>query len=128
MTTYTVHRRKDGAEVYRYTADAPVEWAGLELATHTHDAAPDAAPPAPPTRAPQEWTPADFLLRFTSAERILARKLRDSDPVLDDFFSLLELSDLVHSDNKNTRRGVGYLVMLGVLTAERMAAILGDTA
>ena len=126
MTTYTVHRRKDGAEVYRYTADAPVEWAGLEVATHTHDAMPEAAQPVTPTRPPQQWPTLDFLLRFSPTERITARALRATDAMLNDFFSLLDLSDTIHSDDKNTRRGMSYLVMLKVLTAERMAVILGD--
>lgn len=126
MATYAVHRIKDGVEVYRYTADAVIEWSGFELDAHTHDPVPDAAQIARDARPPQQWATLDFLLRFTPAERILARKLRSTDPILNDFFSLLDLSDFVHSDDKNTRRGMGYLVMLGVLTAERMAAILGD--
>lgn len=125
MPTYAVHRLKDGAEVYRYTADATVDW-GFDPATHTHDLVPDAAKAARDARPPQQWAPLDFLLRFTAPERMQARKLRATDPVLNDFFSLLDLSDAVHSDDKNTRMGMGYLVMLGVLTPERMAVILGD--
>lgn len=125
MTTYAVHRRTDAAEVYRYTADVVVDW-GFDPATHTHDVVPDAAQPVPPARHPQQWPTLDFLLRFTSTERITAHALRATDPVLNDFFSLLDKSDIIHSDDKNTRRGMGYLVMLKVLTAERMSVILGD--
>lgn len=128
MTTYAVHRRKDRAEVYRYTADAPVEWAGYALATHTHDPIPDAVLPSPAARPAQQWPTLEFLLRFTAAERIDARKLRVSDPPMNDFFSLLEMSETIHSDDKNTRLGMGYLTVKGVLTPERMAVILGDAA
>jgi hypothetical protein len=36
MTTYAVIRKSDGQEVYRYSADAPIEWNGMEFATHDH--------------------------------------------------------------------------------------------
>lgn len=126
MTTYVVTQKSTGTEVYRYTADAVVEWAGYPLATHTHDPMPDAVLPSPAARPAQQWPTLDFLLRFTTTERITARALRATDAVLNDFFSLLDLSDVIHSDDKNTRRGMGYLVVLKVLTAERMAVVLGD--
>lgn len=127
MPTYIVSRRIDGAEVYRYTADAPTEWSGFEFATHVHLVQPDVVV-LPAARPPQQWTAVEFLLRFTPAERMLARKLRETDPVLEDFFGLLELSEYIHSDDRNTRLGMGYLVMQGVLTPARRGAILGDPA
>ena len=36
MTTYIVTNLASGAEVYRYAADAPIEWAGMEFDTHDH--------------------------------------------------------------------------------------------
>lgn len=36
MTTYIVTRKADGAEVYRYSADAPIEWTGMGFADHDH--------------------------------------------------------------------------------------------
>lgn len=128
MTTYVVRRRADGAELMRYTAAAVVEWQGCDLATCTHTGVPDAAPAAAPPSAPQEWAPIDFLRRFTPAERIFARRLRDTDPILDDFFALLDMSTMLHSDDSDMRLGMGYLVQLGVLTAARHNIILGDAA
>ena len=34
---YVVTNRVTGAEVYRYAAEAPVEWAGLGFDTHAHE-------------------------------------------------------------------------------------------
>ncbi|MCU0957824.1 MAG: hypothetical protein MUF55_11045 [Hydrogenophaga sp.] len=48
MRTYRVTRRADGAEVYRYQAEAPVEWSGMEFATHDHTLVDEPAPPAAP--------------------------------------------------------------------------------
>lgn len=41
MPIYLVTRKPDGAEVYRYHADAPVEWHGMEYATHDHTPLPE---------------------------------------------------------------------------------------
>lgn len=126
MPTYVVINKDSGLEVFRYTADAVIEWQGCELAVCTHTALPDAVPAAAPRPAPQEWAPIDFLRRFTPAERISARRLRDTDPILNDFFALLEMTSTVHSDDRDMRLGMGYLVQLGVITPARRNIILGD--
>lgn len=36
MSTWQVTKRLTGEVVYAYTADAPVEWPGMEFATHNH--------------------------------------------------------------------------------------------
>ena len=48
MPEYIVTRKTDGAEIYRYNTDAPIEWNGMEFTTHDHiEAAPVATEPAP---------------------------------------------------------------------------------
>ena len=37
MSTWQVTERATGKVVYAYTADAPVEWPGMEYATHNHN-------------------------------------------------------------------------------------------
>ena len=41
MTTYIVTHRATGQEVYRYIADAPIEWSGMGFDTHDHTGVPD---------------------------------------------------------------------------------------
>ena len=55
MSTYTVTLKSTGVAVYRYSADAPVEWQGMGFDTHDHT--PDAAPDVPNTPAinPDDW-------------------------------------------------------------------------
>lgn len=53
MTTYIVTRKSDGAEVYRYHADAPIEWGGMEFATHDHTAIVEGLVVVP--IVPEEW-------------------------------------------------------------------------
>ena len=38
MPTYTVTSKDTGQAVYRYSADSPVEWSGMEFITHDHTA------------------------------------------------------------------------------------------
>jgi|DEB19_MinimDraft_2_1074335.scaffolds.fasta_scaffold55298_2 hypothetical protein len=69
MTTFVVTRKSDGQEVYRYNADAPIEWSGMEFATHDH--ATEAVDPSAPTDAPivaMTWTKLAFERKFTDAE------------------------------------------------------------
>ena len=41
MTTWKVTHRATGQEVYRYIADAPVEWSDMGFDTHDHTGVPD---------------------------------------------------------------------------------------
>lgn len=123
MPTYIVTRKSDGAEVYRYSSDAPVEWVGMEYVTHDHVVAPDPVEPPAPVQI-YEWPRLDFLRRFTMAERIPIRAARATDAVLNDFFSLLENTDIVHSNDPDTMAGMGYLVQQGYITAARRDEIL----
>lgn len=47
MSLYIVTRKSDSTEVYRYSASLPIEWAGMEFATHEHTALAEEAPAAP---------------------------------------------------------------------------------
>lgn len=123
MPTYIVTNKATGAEVYRYNADAPIEWSGFEFATHDHAEAVEVQQ-APPASAAQEWTPIEFLRRFTPVERIAARAARKTDPILDDFYALLEQAPLIHSNDPDVRLGLGYMAQQGLLTVGRMEEIL----
>lgn len=124
MTTYIVTRKDTGAEVYRYSAVEPIDWVGFEFATHDHTPEPDPVEPEVP--APTvTWPRLDFLRRFNMGERIAIRTARATDPILNDFFSLLEQATNVHSDDPDTLAGMGYLVQQGLLSAARRDEILG---
>jgi len=124
VANYIVTRKSDGREVYRYAADAPIEWVGFEFASHDHVEAPAVAPP-PATSPVLQWGQTEFLRRFEAAERIAIRAARKTDAVLDDFFCLLESTDVVHNNDPDTVLGMGYLVQQGHLTAARRDEILG---
>lgn len=80
MPEYIVTRKTDGAEIYRYNADAPIEWSGMEFADHDHTEAPvvtESAAPVDPTR----WRiyVGSFFDRFGASKLAI---LSDPDPVV----------------------------------------------
>ena len=139
MTIYAVIRKSDSQEVYRYEHSAPVEWVGMEFATHDHIEVVEAPPPLPPTQqAVRHITKLAFRNRFTQTEKVaieiaaldvpmatlqqrsLAAALRASQQDL----SVAQYIDLNRAD---TRAGVQQLEAVGLLAAGRAAVIL-DTA
>lgn len=73
----------DGAEVVEIPVGVVVEFG------YSYDGA-VFAPPAVQGVTPPTITKTHFLLCFTSAERVKARSLRATDPVLDDFWLIVE--------------------------------------
>lgn len=71
--------------------------------------------------SPVAITPYEFLMRFTTAERIGIYAARSSNPIVDDFVRLLESAYLVRPHN--ARPGLAYLASVNLLTQERAAAI-----
>lgn len=71
--------------------------------------------------SPVAITPYEFLMRFTTAERIGIYAARSANPIVDDFVRLLESAYLVRPHN--ARPGLAYLVSVNLLTQERADAI-----
>ena len=64
MTTYTVTRKDTGQEVYRYSADVPISWNGMEFATHDHTTVIEEAPAVVPPQAARRLTKLGFIGRI----------------------------------------------------------------
>ena len=123
MARYEVINKQSGQVVYGYTAEAAVEWDGFEFSTHEHRAV--SVVVEQPAMPVFEYLPLEFLRRFTPQERIAARNARLVDPILNDFFSLLEISPNIRSDDPDVSAGLGYMVMTGLIAPSRIAEILG---
>jgi hypothetical protein len=123
MSTWVVTRKSDGEEVYRYGADAPVEWQGFEFATHDHTALaePEASTIEPETRT---WNQVEFLRRFTAEERVVIRTLVKTNPYVEDYMLLLNATPVVHSNDKDVVGGLNMLEQGGVIASGRAAEIL----
>lgn len=75
--------------------------------------------------APVEITRVEFLRRFTVQERIGARTLAKTDPVIEDFLALLDLAESVRLDDPDVTMALGYLTQQNVLASGRAGEILG---
>ena len=85
--------------------------------------------PVPVVVAVTQVSPVEFKLLFTASERIAMRTARASDPILEDFFDIAEDPRLTFVDLSiaSTQQAIGYMVALGLLTAERGAQVLEGT-
>ena len=122
MNSYRVIRKSDGIQVYQYQAEAMIEWPGMEYTTHDHVLT------DPPqeilTQTARVYEALDFLRRFTPQERITARQAAKTDPIMEDFYALLEMAAQVHNDDADVLAGMGYMVQMGYITAERRTEVL----
>jgi len=123
MSVYIVTRKSDGAEVYRYNADAPVEWSGMEFATHDHAVEADNGIPDAPVVA-MIRTKLEYLRRFTQEERIAIRTAAKSSAALDDYMQLMELAEEVRSDDPDVASALAMLEGVGLIGAGRAQEIL----
>ncbi|MBB4287965.1 hypothetical protein [Roseospira goensis] len=100
--------------------------------TDTWTAPPDPAPapdPDPAPAVPTTYTPPQFMAAlFTAPERIAIRAARETDPVVDDFLTLIEDPRLTEVDRTDpgTVQAIQYLTTTDppLLTAARAAQVL----
>ncbi len=83
-------------------------------------------PPAPAPATPPQVSPVQFKLLFTPQERVAIKAARATDPVIDDFYDIVEDARLTHVDLglKSTQAAIGYLVAKSLLTEGRKSEIL----
>lgn len=74
-------------------------------------------------------SPVEFKLLFTGPERVAIKAALVTDPVIDDFYDIVDDPRLTHVDLglQSTQDALSYLVSLGLLTVERCAEILNGT-
>ena len=126
MTIYIVTAKATGAEIYRYSADAPIEWSGMQFADFDHTLEVEA--PGTVTDVPvvaMTWTKLEYLRRFTQDERIAIRTAAKQVPALEDYVALLELASEVRSDDPDIIAALQMLEGAGLIAAGRASEILG---
>lgn len=123
MSRYIVTRKADGAQVYSYNAEAPIEWQGMEFATFDHVEQPE--PVATVVPAPslyggrRDLTVLEFIRLFTSSERIAIRSAAEQSPAAADYLDLMYHADIVHLDDPDTQTALAMFEGVGILTAAR---------
>ena len=63
-------------------------------------------------------------MRLTAEERAAIRAAAQSDVLVADFLQLAQAAQEITTTNPTTVAGMGYLVFIGLLTAERKDEIL----
>lgn len=91
--------------------------------------APAPAPQPEPIPVYPKVTPVEFKMLFASAERIAIKEARVTDPVIDDYFDIVEDPRLqvVDLGLHSVQEGIQYLQAIGILTEDRVSQILAGT-
>ena len=121
MAEYIVTRKSDGAEAYRYQSDTPVEWNGMEFATHDHVTV--AQQPTTLT-GPRTMAKLEYLRRFTVEERVAIRAAAEQNAVLADYLQLMELAQDINTGDPDTVAAVTMLEQAGLIAAGRANEVL----
>ena len=126
MAEYIVTRKADGAEVYRYQSDAPVEWHGMSFDTHDHTPAPVINPDGSIEGAivGRTLTKLEYLRRFTDKERIAIRAAAEQNAALADYLQLMEAAQDINTGDADTIAAVTMLAQAGLIAAGRAQEIL----
>ena len=125
MSIYIVTAKATGAEIYRYSADAPIEWSGMQFATHDHTPVAEQGTVTDVPVVAMTWTKLEYLRRFTQDERIAIRTAAKQVPQLEDYLALLELATEVRSDDPDIIAALQMLEGAGLIAAGRASEILG---
>lgn len=136
MTTYTVTSQATGQEVYRYSANAPIEWSGMGFDTHDHTPlVEEITDVVPRMESARELTKRAWRLLFTDAERLSIDRFNatfETSPYLteeqrDEVRSGLEdykAATGVNRDDPATAKVLELYTALGFLEPGRAAEIL----
>lgn len=118
MKTYTVIRKADRAEVYRYSHTEPVPWSGMEFDTHDHIEFVEPAAPVSPT-GPRRLTKQQFIDRLgePAHKAILAMRKTsiDAEAWVHRFENLTPDADGTSVDLDDLRTVTGLTVIGAVL-------------
>jgi len=104
-----------GVKEFAVRAQSGMQWNPVTLEW-------DIQPPTPVV----VWTAKEFLLLFKMHEWMAVQAARSVDPIVDYFFSMTEVSDVIQADHPSVIQGIAYLEQFEYLTADRAAAILNN--
>jgi hypothetical protein len=125
MPTYQVTRKSDSESVYLYSADAPIEWTGMEFATHDHIERVEITTEGDIVGSVVHvYSQVEWLRKFTQAERIAIRTAAAGNAMLDDYIKLMDATSEIHTDDPDVIAGLQTLEAVGLLATGRAAEIL----
>lgn len=86
-------------------------------------------PPEPEVPVPSKVSPVEFKLLFTPQERVAIKAVQATDPMVADFYEIVEDPRLTHVDLglASVQQALTYLMKLGLLAPDRLEKILMGT-
>ncbi len=121
---FIVTDKATGAETYRYQADAPVAWAGMEFATHDHTPQVEVVGDVIEGSARRILTKLEYLRRFNQDERIAIRQAAESSPQLQDYLAMMELAEEIDTGDADTIDAVNMLEQVRLIGTGRANEVL----
>lgn len=87
---------------------------------------PEPTPPGPIEPTAVKVSPVEFKLLFTPTERVAIKQARTTDPIIDDFFDIIDDPRLteVNLSLNSTISAINYLADQGLIQPERVDQIL----
>lgn len=87
----------------------------------------DFSPPeVEPVSMWEEMPTHEFLALFTPAEWSAFAVARATDPYIGQLMHILDRAQAIHRDHRLLRSGMQYAVSIGLLTPERLVALIGE--
>lgn len=121
---YVVTNKATGAEVYRYEAEAPIEWQGMEFATHAHtEFIAEEGAPQEPTNLGQ-ISKIDYMERFTDGELEGIFAAAKISPAVEVWLEKFKLAEFINLADPRTLAGLQALEACGLIGAGRAMEIL----
>jgi hypothetical protein len=129
MPVYSVQRKTDGAEVWRYQAAAPTENLSNEYPTwpfalYYHVEYVETPTPTTVYGGRRVLTHLEFLSLLSADERVAIRAAGEQNPYIYDFLELMRLSQEINLDDPRTQVGLMTLEQMEVLGAGRAEEVL----
>jgi hypothetical protein len=123
---YIVTEKATGKEVCRYESTAPVEWNGMEFATHDHAEFIEPVDPNAPIEgvASRILTKREFIKRFTVEEYAGIKAAATVNATLDYYWQMFMLAEEINTGDADTVAGVQMLEQAGLIAAGRAEEIL----
>lgn len=120
---YVVIDKVTLSEIYRYQADAAIEWEGMEFNKYNHNllVMQDEQLSKPVGKL---FSKLAYLRRFTQEERINIRTAAEQNRQLSDYLSMLELAEEINTEDIDTVEAVTMLEQIGLLSVGRAYEVL----
>lgn len=90
----------------------------IQVGDHFDNATQEFSKPAPPPDYGLSMSPRGFMQLFSTKQRIAIRAATKSDPVLEDFMSMVAIPEPIRLKHPTTQRGLQYLESKGLITRD----------